>query len=194
MNARTLRFTTSILLTLGLLVGGAIAFQPWAAQNEPADTVPEIVLPGWADVELVDARTGDVFRIADYAGKPILIESFAVWCSNCLRQQREMARLIDLAGDAIVHIALDTDPNENLAKVRDHAERNGFSWLYAVAPIEMTQSLIAEFGLTVVNAPRAPVVLIEADGTFRLLPNGVKSAETLLEEIGELPNEGDEAA
>jgi len=43
--------------------------------------------------------------------------------------------------------------------------------------------LIDEFGLTVVNAPRAPVILIDADGTARLLPGGVKSAEQLLKEI-----------
>jgi len=32
------------------------------------------------------------------------------------------------------------------------------------------------------------VVLIEEDGSSRLLPNGVKSAEDLLEEIGLEPN------
>ena len=51
------------------------------------------------------------------------------------------------------------------------------------------------------NASRRPLsggndILIEADGTARLLPNGVKSAETLLEEIGELnpiePEDGDD--
>ncbi|MFC2083331.1 TlpA family protein disulfide reductase, partial [Candidatus Bipolaricaulota bacterium] len=114
-------------------------------------------------------------------------ESFAVWCSTCLRQQKEMARLIELAGDAIVHVSLDTDPNEDIDKVLSHTQRNEFAWLFAIAPIDMTQALIADFGLTVVNAPRAPVILIAADGTARLLPNGVKTAEELLEEIGELP-------
>jgi len=155
------------------------------SQSDTPSSEGEILLPEWAHIELVDAVSGDTFKIADYAGKPILVESFAVWCSTCLRQQREIARLIEIAGDAIVHISLDTDPNEELTKVRDHALRNEFSWLVAVAPFELTQALIRDFGLTVVNAPRAPVILIEADGTARLLTNGVKSAEALLEEIGE---------
>lgn len=195
MKRRTKRITILLIATT-LLIGGLLALQLTGAQPDTASSGEEILLPAWAQVELIDAVSGDAFRISDYAGKPILVESFAVWCSICLRQQREMDQLIELAGDAIVHISLDTDPNEDLSKVRDHALRNEFSWLYAVAPIEMTQALIEEFGLTVVNAPRAPVILIEADGTARLLPNGVKSAETLLEEIGELepaePKDGDD--
>jgi len=190
MKSRT-KIAVPFILTVGLLIGAAIGLQPFAAQTNSPDDSPAVVLPDWAHIELTDVLTGETFQIADYAGKPILIESFAVWCSNCLRQQREMARLIEMTGESIVHIALDTDPNENMDTVRSHAERHGFNWHYAVAPIEMTQDLIAEFGLAVVNAPRTPVILIEADGSFRLLPAGVKSAENLLEEIGELQNAGD---
>lgn len=191
MRHRPWKIALPLALGIGLLIGGLAVFQPFAAQSENSGGGEEIALPEWAQVELIDAVSGEVFRIADYAGKPILVESFAVWCSTCLRQQKEMARLIELTGDEFVHISLDTDPNEDLDKVRDHALRNWFSWLYAVAPIDMTRALIDEFGLTVVNAPRAPVILIEADGSARLLPNGVKTAEALLEEIGELPGSDD---
>ena len=192
MKRRTQRITIPIIAA-ACLVGGLLALQLMGSQSEGTPAEEAILLPAWANIELVDAVSGESFRIADYAGKPILIESFAVWCSTCLRQQREMARLIDLAGEAIVHISLDTDPNENLTKVRDHALRHDFSWLYAVAPFELTQALINDFGLTVVNAPRAPVILIDVDGTARLLPNGVKSAEQLLEEIGELELQEDDS-
>jgi len=171
-------------LSLFFVIDRLSARPGMAQESEEGAEAPEIVLPPWADIELTDAVTGEVFAIRDFAGKPILVESFAVWCSVCLRQQKEMARLVETHGEAIVHISLDTDPNEDLLAVRQHAERHGFTWLYAVAPYEMTQALIDAFGLTVVNAPRAPVVLIDADGTARLLPSGVKSAETLLEEIG----------
>lgn len=191
MRYRTKR--TALALAIGLLVGGLIVSQLFASQSTDMETSEEVVLPEWAQSELTDAVSGDIFRLSDYAGKTILVESFAVWCSNCLRQQREMAKLIELTGEGIVHVSLNTDPNEDLDKVRAHALRYEFSWLYAVAPIEMTQALIAEFGLTVVNAPRAPVILINADGSFRLLPNGIKTAEELLAEIGELPESDPES-
>jgi len=137
----------------------------------------------WMLVELVDVLTNTTFRIADFYGKPVLIESFAVWCSVCLRQQKEMAKLVEREGDAIVHVSLDTDPNEAASAVRGHAEKHGFDWLFAVSPISLTETLIDQFGLAVVNAPRAPVILVEPDGTARLLRNGVKSANALLEDI-----------
>jgi hypothetical protein len=78
--------------------------------------------------------------------------------------------------------------------VRSHVAPNGFEGYFAVAPIEMTQLLIEAFGLEVVSAPRAPVVLIEADGAPRLLGSGGKSTDGLLEilglEPGSEPNDG----
>ena len=156
--------------------------------HQEAASIDLDALPEWMKIELIDAATDEVFRIADFVGRPILVESFAVWCSICLRQQKEMAKLVESHGEAIVHVSLDTDPNEDRSLVREHALRHGFDWLFAVAPIELTQALIDAFGLTVVNAPRAPVVLIESDGSARLLENGVKSAERLAEIVGLEPN------
>jgi thiol-disulfide isomerase/thioredoxin len=135
------------------------------------------------DVELADVGTGEKFRISDFKGKPVLLESFAVWCPTCLKQQQEIRKLKASEGDAIIHISLDTDPNEDEAQVKEHMERNGLDWYFAVAPAELTQDLIEDFGLTVVSAPSAPVVLICADQSTRLLKNGVKSADTLLAEV-----------
>jgi len=187
MGRRKLGIAVLLLLSVGLLIGGMLVWEPLAKQME--ETKEEIQLPAWANVELVDAVSGETFRIADFAGQPILIESFAVWCSICLRQQREMQRLSELEGGSVIHISLDTDPNEDLDKVRAHALRHGFTWLYAVSPIEMTEALIADFGLTVVNAPRAPVLFIDSKGTAELLPNGVKTAEELIELIDLEPDQ-----
>ncbi len=139
----------------------------------------------WMDIELTDAATGQTFRISDFKGRPVLLESFAVWCPTCLRQQMEIAKVREREGDAIVHISLDTDPNEDVSKVREHIERNGLDWYFAVSPIELTRALIDEFGLEVVNAPSAPVVLICEDQSARLLRSGVKRVDDLLAEIEE---------
>jgi thiol-disulfide isomerase/thioredoxin len=110
------------------------------------------------DIELTDVATGQTFRISDFEGRPVLLESFAVWCPTCLRQQIEIAEVKEKEGDAVVHISLDTDPNEDEASVKEHIERNGLDWYFAVSPIELTNALVDEFGLEVVNAPSAPVV------------------------------------
>lgn len=139
----------------------------------------------WRDAELTDVTTGETFRISDFEGKTILVESFAVWCPTCLKQQKEMQILRERERTEIIHISLNTDPNEDVEKVREHVERNDFDWYFAVPPNEFTQALIDEFGINIVNAPGAPVVLICKDQSARLLSGNVKSAEVLEEEIGE---------
>ncbi len=188
MNRKALRTAGSLIAITALALSlffavDLLSARPGMAQESEEAETPAIELPAWASIELVDAVTGEPFTISDFAGRPILVESFAVWCSTCLRQQKEMGKLIESHGEEIIHVSLNTDPNEDLIAVRQHAEKHEFSWYFAVAPVEMTQALIDAFGLTVVNAPRAPVILIEADGSARLLPNGLKSAEELLEEI-----------
>ena len=136
----------------------------------------------WRSAELVDVSTIEAFTIEDFSGKFVILESFAVWCPTCTEQQKEMKKLHELRED-VVSISLDTDPNEDAEKVLEHIESNGFDWYYAISPINVTTALIDEFGLTVVNAPSAPVILICEDQSFRFLDSGVKEAEDLIEEI-----------
>lgn len=138
---------------------------------------------GWLEVDLTDVRTGEIFRLSDFRGKPVLLESFAVWCPTCLKQQKEIQKLETSKGDEIIHVALDTDPNEDIGKVLKHINDNNFNWYYAIPPIEMTRELTKVFGLSFVNAPSAPVVLICSDQSHRFLKKGVKKYDKLLAEI-----------
>ncbi len=138
----------------------------------------------WRDVPLVDVATGENFKISDFKGKPILLESFAVWCPTCKKQQDKIKELHEELGDDVISISLDTDPNEDEDKVLEHINRNGFNWLFAVSPIELTRGLIDEFGFSVVNALGAPVVLVCEDQSARMMESGVKSVDELKEEIG----------
>ena len=168
-----------ILLSVSLLLGCA---QP-ATIPAPASAPGQPVVRPWMDIELTDVTTGETFQISDFEGKTILLESFAVWCPTCLAQQKELQKLQASEGDDVIHISLDTDPNEDAEKIREHIQRNGLDWYFAVSPIELTQALIDEFGLDFVSAPRAPVVLICKDGSARFLRSGVKPAEELAAEI-----------
>ena len=154
-----------------------------AQQTTPTSSVTPPAASAWMDIELTDVATGQTFKISDFKGKPVLLESFAVWCPTCLAQQKEIKKVKESEGDAIIHISLDTDPNEEADKIREHMERNGLDWYFVVSPIELTNALIDEFGLAVVNAPSAPVILISEDQSARLLRSGVKSADDLLSEI-----------
>ena len=159
------------------------------SHSETAETIQvttEIEEPtaaNWRDIELKDVLTGESFKISDFKGKPVLLESMAVWCPTCTQQQKEIQKLHKEVGDAVVSISLDTDPNEDEAKLKDYVLGKGFEWRFAISPVPLTKGLINEFGITVVNAPSAPVVLICEDLSTRMLKGGVKSANTLKSEI-----------
>ncbi|MFH0860268.1 MAG: TlpA disulfide reductase family protein [Candidatus Altiarchaeota archaeon] len=146
-------------------------------------TVNGLNLTGWRETQLEDVLTGDAFRVSDFEGQPVLVESFAVWCPTCKQQQDQMNSLLKLVVGEVVVISLDTDPSEDAGQIKQHIEKNGYTWLFAVPPPEMTRELIKEFGVSVVNAPAAPVILVCENQSARLLGRGIKSDETLLDEI-----------
>lgn len=83
-------------LVLALVVGGCAAEEPEptalppsvepespavtpeSPAEEPPSERPASAFP-WADVELEDVSTGETFRISDFAGRPVLVKTFAVW-------------------------------------------------------------------------------------------------------------------
>ncbi|ERG89010.1 MAG: hypothetical protein J07HX5_01160 [halophilic archaeon J07HX5] len=128
----------------------------------------------WQTTTLTDVLTGRSFSIAELTG-PVAIQSFAVWCPKCERQSREMANL----NGPVTAVSLNTDPNEDAQQVREHAETNGFDWRFAVAPTEMTDSLIAEFGPAIVSAPSTPMIVACGDGKATFFSGSQQSVTEL---------------
>ncbi len=156
---------------------------PGAAATEPSASVKEKKTMIWLDTPLTDVRTGESFMFSDYAGKTVLVESFATFCPACKKQQQHIKEFHEAVGDSVVSIGLNTDPNEDAELVLSYANNNNFDWTYAVAPNDLTQTLVDEFGTAIVSTPTAPIVMICKDQSSRLLPSGVKNPETLQEEI-----------
>lgn len=129
---------------------------------------------GWQSIALEPVRGGESFTVESIEG-PVVIQSFAVWCPKCERQSEQIANL----DGSITPIGLNTDPNEDAAKVRQHAEDNGFDWRFAVAPQELTSSLIEAFGSTVANAPSTPVIVACDDGATQFFSGEINSAAQL---------------
>jgi len=170
-----------VLAVLGIaLLSGCTSQTPDGGSSASQDGVG---IKALLNTELTDVATGEKFRIGDFKGKPVLVESFAVWCSTCLEQQRKIKELKARDGETIVHVSLDTDPNEDASKIKNHIDTHGFDWYFAVAPIEMTQALIDQFSLDIVNAPAVPVLLVCEDQSVRLLRKGIKPADELLSEV-----------
>ena len=147
-------------------------------KEEFGEVINQVIL----DTELKDIATGKNFRISDFSDKPVLLESFAVWCPTCTAQQKVTKKFHEEVGDSVISISLDTDPNEDESRILEHIENNGFEWYYAVSPVELTRSLIDQFGFGIVNAPSVPMLLI-CNNKAIMLDSGIKSVNELKKEV-----------
>ena len=93
---------------------------PGAMMQETATPAAMMGTPGWFGAALTNARSGQAFTINDFKGKVVLVETMAVWCTNCLAQQKEIKALHDKMGMQadFVSVSLDIDPNEKQADLK----------------------------------------------------------------------------
>lgn len=147
--------------------------------------------PAWFSAALTDVRSGQTFSINDYKGKVVLVETLAQWCSNCKRQQGEVKALHGLLGerDDFVSIGLDIDPNESAAALKSYTDSNGFDWVYAVSPAEVSREIASLYGDQFLNPPSTPMLIIDRKGVAHPLPFGIKSADDLMKALEPYLNE-----
>jgi cytochrome oxidase Cu insertion factor (SCO1/SenC/PrrC family) len=147
--------------------------------------------PAWFGAPLTDVRTGQTFSVDDFKGKVVLVETMAVWCTTCLRQQGEVKALHEQLGarDDFVSIGLDIDPNENAEALKTYVEDKGFDWLYTVPPTDVSREIASLYGDQFLNPPSAPMFVIDRKGDAHPLPFGVKSVDDLRQAIQPLLDE-----
>ena len=120
---------------------------------------------------LVDVRSGETFTLADLASDgPVVVETMAIWCTNCRSQMHEVTAAHDLAD--FHSVSIDVEPSEAAGDLADYAEREGFSWPFVLADAELATQLRERFGTEVLFPPGMPKLLIRPDGSMELLPLG----------------------
>lgn len=190
---KTKNILFSVIVLLAFLVtacGGASTPAAPPVADAAQDTMAAI--PAWYSVSLTDASTSQAFTIQGFSGKVVLVETMAMWCSNCVRQQNEVKALHELLGerDDFISIGVDIDINEDLASLKGYVESNGFDWLYTVASPDVARDIAAQYGEQFLNPPSTPMLVIDRHGVAHPLPFGIKSAEELLQAIQPYLDEG----
>jgi cytochrome oxidase Cu insertion factor (SCO1/SenC/PrrC family) len=140
--------------------------------------------PAWQQLALTNARTGETFTLADFAGQTVFVEPMATWCSNCRRQLTNVRDAQQqLAEDDVVFVALSVETNIDDAALANYADGAGFDWLFAVVTPEMLEQLAGEFGRVIANPPATPHFIIRPDGTYTELVTGIEPADQIISQI-----------
>jgi thiol-disulfide isomerase/thioredoxin len=152
------------------------------------ETVDEVAMnpdaPAWQQLALTNARTGESFTLADFAGKTVFVEPMATWCSNCRSQLTHVkGARAQLAADDVVFVGLSVETAIDDATLASYADGAGFDWLWAVVTPEMLQALAGEFGQTIANPPATPHFIIRPDGSTTDLVTGIEPAEQIVAQI-----------
>ena len=195
-------FVLAALLSLAAC-GGSVApatsspTSPVAAASPDAAASPRSSVPGsttagsappvavldqtWATASLVDVTTGETFRLADLTGKVLIVETMAIWCTNCRAQQASVEQaLTQLPADRVAYVLLDVDPNEDAASLAAYREQRGYTGRYAIASAEVARALAADFGDQFLSPPSTPIVVISTDGTVTRTDFGQKSTDDIV--------------
>jgi len=155
---------------------------PTAAPTEDSAAAARAVLESkaWATATLTDVATGQPFRIADFAGRTIFVESMAIWCSNCRAQQaRFQEALAQLDPAEVAYVVLTVEPSESADALAGYKASQGFQGSYAVAGTGVSGALVDEFGPIAISPPSVPVVIVRPDGTVEFR-TGPKSADDIV--------------
>ncbi len=149
--------------------------------EEGAGADGDVELAAWQTLTLRDVD-GSEFSLADYVGQPILVETFATWCSNCRAQLRDTQDAAAELGDEAAVIALSVETDLDPADVASYAVDNGFTDIrFAVMTPELLAAMAGTLGNSVINPPATPKVVIDAMGSAGDVSTGPESAADLVE-------------
>src|SRR5689334_1740850 len=56
--------------------------------------------PTWFGAAMIDVNTGSTFKISDFQGKVVLVETMAQWCPKCKQQQDEIKLVQEKMGQS----------------------------------------------------------------------------------------------
>jgi peroxiredoxin len=124
MTSNTLSFTARLAraavasgFALALLAAGACGSQPAARLGGPAP-----------DFKLQDVD-GEPVSLAQFKGKPVLINFWATWCAPCREEMPAMQELYDQYRDrGLVILALDME--EDSRQVRRWIDQGGYTFTF----------------------------------------------------------------
>lgn len=158
------------------------------AESTPAENAEAMVedLPAWQTMALTNARTGESFMLADFAGKHVFVETMATWCPNCRQQLGNVKSAVARAdGEKVVFVAISVETDLAAETLAAYADDNGFDWTFAVATPAMVQALAETFGQTIANPPATPHFILLPDGSHGDLVTGFESGDQLLVNLGQ---------
>lgn len=126
------------------------------------DKMPEVA---WPDLE------GNLVRVSDFAGRPVLINTWATWCPPCKKEMPLLDRFYQQYKDQGL-VVLAVNGSEEPDTVSMFSQESGFTFPVL---LDVTGEAISKLGI--VNFPTS--ILVGRDGTVKYIYIGEITLQTL---------------
>jgi peroxiredoxin len=177
------RYFWSVLLVALALLGGAwIAMSRAPAQQGASSALAEAPLAGYRAPEFTLTSTqGEEISLADFRGRPVVLNFWATWCPPCRAEMPEFqAASVKYNGQAAF---LGVDQGEILPVVADYGAALGITYPLLLDQDNKVNRL---YGVTALPT----TVFVDGDGVVRELFSGIVSGAVLEDRIEHLLAEG----
>ena len=163
--------TSAVLLVVGVLLLIAGGLLVWKTLQTGAGETPEQQGgPPAPDFDLPDLDGGRV-RLADYAGRTVLVEFWATWCGPCRLQAQILEELYkEIQGPSVEFLAISLGEPDDI--VREFVEERPFQY-----PVALDTEEVLGVSLQVYALPT--VMVVDTQGRITYLRPGLSDAATL---------------
>ncbi len=164
----------SILIIVVLVIVGLVLIsQP--AQNDTAMPRRKTVLAPAPQFSLEDYN-GTTVSLADFRGKPVVVNSWAVWCPFCAEELKDFAAVKSEFGDQLEIIAIDrAEPLERAKKFTDELGLTN-RLIFLLDPTDSFYRSIGGFSMP-------ETIFVDKEGQVRFHKRGPMDLEEIRERI-----------
>jgi peroxiredoxin len=158
-------------------VGASNSANPDAASLQVGSKVGMLA----PDFALPDVRTGEIVRLSDYRGRPVLINFWATWCAPCRLEMPEFEAAYQAYRDeGFTVIAIDIKIDEGLPAVLAFIDELGLTF-------PVVRDVTGEVEIELYNVLGYPTsFFVDRNGIIRYVHRGPLTREFLEEKLKEI--------
>lgn len=173
-------------IIIGIIVVGAIgafvifgggAMQDNTLSSSESETQSNELFNKISALSLKDYN-GNTVTLSDFAGKPLVVNSWAVWCPFCKKELSEFVAVQKEVGDSVVFIAIDRA--ESLKTAKQFTDEIGITD-EMVFLLDRSDSFYRSIG----GFSMPETIFVDIDGNIKIHKRGPMNEEEIRKKVSE---------
>ena len=167
-----------LAIIIGILIVGGVGWLVISNRTAPDESGRQVQIEKAPDFALQDYNDNTV-KLADFAGKPLIINSWAAWCPFCKKELTDFVAAQKEFGDKVVIIAIDR--SESLAVAKGYTDQQGITdnLTFLLDPSDSFYRSIGGFSMP-------ETIFVDKDGNIVFHKRGPMDINEMREKIRQL--------